>query len=104
MGAYGIMRSPLNQPYNLELQIYRETHGISQLESKQWGYTSSGQKDWEVVYPVSFSDHGIPIVSKVGSSATSTDVGIIGEKEKLYVHISEMITTLQGIYWIAIGK
>lgn len=70
----------------------------------QWGYTSSGPKDWEVVYPVSFSDHGIPIVSKVGSSATSTDVGIIGEKEKLYVHISEMITTLQGIYWIAIGK
>lgn len=72
--------------------------------NRQWGYTSSGQKDWEVVYPVSFSDHGIPIVSKVGSSATSTDVGIIGEKEKLYVHISEMITTLQGIYWIAIGK
>lgn len=70
----------------------------------QWGYTSSGQKDWEVVYPVSFSDHGIPIVSKVGSSATSTDVGIIGGKEKLYMHISEMITTLQGIYWIAIGK
>lgn len=37
MGAYGIMRRPLNQPYNLELQIYWEIHGLSQLESKQWG-------------------------------------------------------------------
>ena len=65
MGAYGIMRSPLNQPYNLELQIYRETHGISQLESKQWGivYWVSSDMETKFTFPIEFSEGMISAVA-----------------------------------------
>ena len=39
MGVYGITKILLEQPCNLELQIYWETHGFLRLESKQWGTT-----------------------------------------------------------------
>ena len=104
MGAYGIMKKLLEQPCNLELQIYWETHGLLRLESKQWGYNASGVKDWVVTYPLSFGKNGIPLVSKVGSSANNTEIALIGNKNNLEIHQSEAITILQGIYWIAIGQ
>lgn len=104
MRAYGIMRRPLNQPYNLELQIYWDPHGLSQPESKQWGYNASSVKDWVITYPLSFGKNGIPLVSKVGSSANNAEIALIGNKNNLEIHQSEMITTLQGIYWVAVGK
>lgn len=33
MGVYGITKKLLEQPCNLELQIYWETHGFLRLES-----------------------------------------------------------------------
>lgn len=33
MGVYGIIKKLLEQPCNLELQIYWETHGFLRLES-----------------------------------------------------------------------
>lgn len=71
---------------------------------QQWGYASSSVKDWEISYPVSFSNKGIPIISKVGSSATNININVINNKNNLEIHQSEAVTTLQGIYWVAIGK
>ena len=48
MGAYGIMKKLLEQPCNLELQIYWEPHGLLRLESKQWGTLSQGPAEKEV--------------------------------------------------------
>ena len=70
----------------------------------QWGYANSGVKDWEISYPVSFSNNGIPLVSKVGSSSTNTELGLMGNKNNFEIHQSQALTTLMGIYWVAIGK
>lgn len=43
MGVYGITKILLEQPCNLELQIYWETHGFLRLESKQWGWSMEGK-------------------------------------------------------------
>ena len=74
------------------------------LAGRQWGYNSSSAKDWVITYPLTFSKKAIPLVSKVGSSATNTEFGLIGNKNNFEIHQSEAITTLQGIYWVAIGE
>lgn len=70
----------------------------------QWGYNASSAKDWVITYPLTFREEAIPLVSKVGSSANNTEFGLIGNKNNLEIHQSEAVTTLQGIYWVAIGK
>ena len=82
MGAYGIMRSPLNQPYNLELQIYRETHGISQLESKQWGTISQGPADKEVTRTIMLPISTNGIIGAVCSCETYTCNVAIGPNNR----------------------
>lgn len=103
MGAYGTMRRPLNQPYNLELQIYLETHGLLRLESKQWGYSTSASKDWSVTYPVSFIYTGIPVATIVGSRAPSVTFSLMLGTDSFDIHQSEAVSTLVGVYWFSIG-
>ena len=65
MGVYGITKILLEQPCNLELQIYWETHGFLRLESKQWGSTSfeRDKKSTAFTYPIAFPKEFISAVA-----------------------------------------
>lgn len=114
MGVYGITKILLEQPCNLELQIYWETHGFLRLESKQWGNFESQDTAVQVAKSIT-----VPLNIKVGNVF---NVMLTDSKLSQYSPISNLIFSADkdlatntsfhidctvapsSFYWFMIGK
>lgn len=103
MGVYGITKKLLEQPCNLELQIYWETHGFLRLESKQWinaGF-DYGEISKEVSYPIAFTQI-------LGSGMTSTSKASISAAQpgnkSVVLSMDKINTGTVGIKMILLGR